>query len=119
MEENNIILALETIHNTAKDSQLNLDTFDSVSVEIEFVCNYFQVNKVQAILLAISFIKSCFDTFNTAEIISHLGIKKHRFLKYLEDFNILSLKSILTKKSDKSGCEDYKLSQHILNYIPF
>lgn len=117
MEENNIILALETIHNTAQDSQLNLDTFDSVSVEIEFICNYFQVNKVQAILLAISFVKSCFDTFNTAEIISHLGIKKHRFLKYLEDFNMLSLKSILTKKSDKSGCEDYKLSQHILNYI--
>jgi len=117
MEENNIILALETIHNTAKDSQLNLDTFDSVSVEIEFICNYFQVNKVQAILLAISFVKSCFDNFDTAAIISHLGIKNHRFLKYLEDFNILSLKSILTKKSDKSGCEDYKLSQHILNYI--
>lgn len=117
MEENNIILALEIIHNTAKDSQLNLDTFDSVSVEIEFICNYFQVNKAQAILLAISFVKSCFDTFDTAVIISHLGIKKHRFLKYLEDFNILSLKSILTKTSDKSGCEDYKLSQHILNYI--
>nr|WP_315133106.1 ATP-binding protein [uncultured Flavobacterium sp.] len=117
MEENNIILALETIHNTAKDSQLNLDTFDSVLVEIEFICNYFQVNKAQAILLAISFVKSCFDTFDTAVIISHLGIKKHRFLKYLEDFNILSLKSILTKTSDKSGCEDYKLSQHILNYI--
>lgn len=117
MEENNIILALETIHNTAKDSQLNLDTFDSVSIEIEFICNYFQVNKAQAILLAISFVKSCFDTFDAAAIISHLGIKKHRFLKYLEDFNILSLKSILTKTSDKSGCEDYKLSQHILNYI--
>ena len=117
MEENNIILALETIHNTAKDSQLNLDTFDSVSVEIEFICNYFQVNQAQAILLAISFVKSCFDTFDTAAIISHLGIKKHRFLKYLEDFNTLSLKSILTKKSDKSGCEDYKLSPHILNYI--
>ena len=117
MEENNIILALETIHNTAKGSQLNLDTFDGVSVEIEFICNYLQVNKVQAILLAISFVKSCFDTFDTAVIISHLGIKKHRFLKYLEDFNILSLKSILTKTSDKSGCEDYKLSQHILNYI--
>ncbi len=117
MEENNIILALETIHNTAKDSQLNLDTFDSVSVEIELICDYFQVNKVQAILFAISFVKSCFDTFDTAAIISHLGIKKHRFLKYLEDFNILSLKSILTKTSAKSECVDYKLSQHILNYI--
>jgi SpoVK/Ycf46/Vps4 family AAA+-type ATPase len=117
MEENNIILALETIHNTAKDSQLNLDSFNNVSVEIQLICDYFQVNKIQAILLAISFVKSCFDTFDTAAIISHLGIKKHLFLKYLEDFNTLSLKSILTKKSDKSGCEDYKLSPHILNYI--
>ncbi len=117
MEENNIILALETIHNTAKDSQLNLDSFNSVSVELELICEYFQVNKAQSILLAISFVKSCFDTFDAAAIISHLGIKKHRFLKYLEDFNILSLKSILTKKSDKSECEDYKLSPHILNYI--
>ncbi len=117
MEENNIILALETIHNTAKDSELKLNSFNSVLVEIELVCDYFQVNKTQAILLAISFIKSCFDTFDTTAIISHLGIKKHHFLNYLEDFNMLSLKSILTKANDKSGCEDYKLSQHILNYI--
>ena len=109
MEENNIILALETIHNTSKDSQLNLDSFDGVSIEIDLICDYFQVNKVQSILFSISFVKSCFDTVDTAEIISHLGVKKHRFLKYLEDFNMLSLKSILTKKSDKSGCEDYKL----------
>ena len=117
MEENNIILALETIHNSAKDSQLNIDTFDGVTIELELICDYFQVKKAQAILLAISFVKSCFDTFDTAAIVSHLGIKKHRFLKYLEDFNTLSLKSILTKTSYKSGCEDYKLSQHILNYI--
>lgn len=117
MEENNIILALENIHNIAKDSELNLDPFDSVSDELQLVCNYFQVNQAQAILLAISFIKSCFNTFDTAAIISHLGIKKHRFLKYLEDFNMLALKSILTKANDKLGCEDYKLSQHILNYI--
>jgi Cdc6-like AAA superfamily ATPase len=30
---------------------------------------------------------------------------------------MLSLKSILTKTNEKLGCEDYKLSQHILNYI--
>ena len=101
MEENNIILALENIHNIAKDSELNLDIFDSVSDELQLVCNYFQVNQAQAVLLAISFIKSCFDTFDTAKIISHLGIKKHRFLKYLEDFNMLYLKSILTKANDK------------------
>ena len=117
MAENNIILALENIHNIAKDSELNLDIFDSVSDELQLVCNYFQVNQAQAVLLAISFIKSCFDTFDTAKIISHLGIKKHRFLKYLEDFNMLYLKSILTKANDKLGCEDYKMSQHILNYI--
>ena len=39
MEENNIILALETIHKTAEDSQLKLTKFDSVSVEIEIICD--------------------------------------------------------------------------------
>ncbi|WP_262496697.1 hypothetical protein [Flavobacterium alvei] len=41
MEENNIISALETIHKIAEKSELKLDAFASIPVEIKLVCDYF------------------------------------------------------------------------------
>ncbi len=117
MEENNIILALETIHNTSEDSQLKLTKFDGVLVEIKLVCDYFQVSTIEAILLATCFIKSCFDTFVVNEIIKHFGIEKHSFLKYLGSFTLLTSKSILVKTENRSSDNYYKLSQHIYDYI--
>lgn len=117
MEENHIILALETIHNTSEDSQLKLTKFDGVSVEIKLVCDYFQVSTIEAILLSTCFIKSCFDTFSLYEIIKHFGIEKHSFLKYLGSFTLLTSKSILVKTENRSSDNYYKLSQHIYDYI--
>lgn len=117
MEENNIILALETIHKTAENSKLKLSTFDNISVEIEFVCDYFQVNSIQAIILATCFIKSCFDSVALPEIIKHFGLEKHSFLKYLGSFNLLSSKSILVETENRKYEKEYKLSQHIYDYI--
>jgi SpoVK/Ycf46/Vps4 family AAA+-type ATPase len=117
MEENNIILALETIHNTSENSKLKLSSFDSISVEIEFVCDYFQVNFIEAIILATCFINSCFDSVELPEIIKHFGLEKHSFLKYLGSFTILSSKSILVKTENRKSENEYKLSQHIYDYI--
>lgn len=117
MEENNIILALETIHKTAENSKLKLSSFDTISVEIEFVCDYFQVNAIEAILLSTCFIKSCFDCVALPEIIKHFGIEKHSFLKYLGSFNLLSSKSILVETENRKSEKEYKLSQHIYDYV--
>ncbi len=117
MEENNIILALETIHKTAEDSQLKLTKFDSVSVEIEIICDYFQISTIEAILLATCFIKSCFDSVGLPEIIKHFGLEKHSFLKYLGSFNLLISKSILVQTENRKSEKEYKLSQHIYDYI--
>ena len=117
MEENNIILALETIHKTAENSKLKLSSFDSISVEIESVCDYFQVNSIEAILLSTCFIKSCFDSVALPEIIKHFGLEKHSFLKYLGSFTLLISKSILVKAEHNRSDNDYKLSQHIYEYI--
>jgi SpoVK/Ycf46/Vps4 family AAA+-type ATPase len=117
MEENNIILALETIHNTSENSKLKLSSFDSISVEIEFVCAYFQVNFIEAIILATCFINSCFDSVELPEIIKHFGLEKHSFLKYLGSFTILSSKAILVKTENRKSEHEYKLSQHIYDYI--
>ncbi|HAT77635.1 MAG TPA: hypothetical protein DCS19_12645 [Flavobacterium sp.] len=117
MEENNIILALETIHNTAKDSQLKLTKFDSISVEIKLVCDYFQISTIEAILLATCFIQSCFDSVALREIIKHFGLEKHSFLKYLGSFTLLESKSILVKTDRHRSDNEYKLSQHIYDYI--
>ena len=117
MEENNIILALETIHKTAENSKLKLSSFDSISVEIESVCDYFQVNSIEAILLSTCFIKSCFDSVALPEIIKHFGLEKHSFLKYLGSFILLTSKSILIKAEHNRSDNDYKLSQHIYEYI--
>lgn len=117
MEENNIILALETIHKTTENSKLKLSSFDSISVEIEFVCDYFQVNSIEAILLSTCFIKSCFDSVALPEIIKHFGLEKHSFLKYLGSFNLLSSKSILVQTENRKSEKAYKLSQHIYDYI--
>ena len=103
MEENNIILALETIHNTSENSKLKLSSFDSISVEIEFVCDYFQVNFIEAIILATCFINSCFDSVELPEIIKHFGLEKHSFLKYLGSFTILSSKAILVKTENRKS----------------
>jgi SpoVK/Ycf46/Vps4 family AAA+-type ATPase len=117
MEENNIILALETIHNTAKDSELKLTKFDSIAVEIKLVSDYFQISTIEAIILATCFIKSCFETFLLYEIIKHFGLENHSFLKYLGSFTILTSKSILVKTERRSADNEYKLSQHIYDYI--
>ena len=117
MEENNIIIALETIHKTAENSNLKLSSFDSISVEIEFACDYFQVNSIEAILLSTCFIKSCFDSVPLPEIIKHFGLEKHSFLKYLGSFNLLSSKSILVETENRKYEKEYKLSQHIYDYI--
>ena len=117
MEENNIILALETIHKTAENSKLKLSSFDSISVEIESVCDYFQVNSIEAILLSTCFIKSCFDSVALPEIIKHFGLEKYSFLKYLGSFTLLISKSILVKVEHNRSDNDYKLSQHIYDYI--
>ena len=82
MEENNIIVALETIHKTSKKSKLQQTTFDPIQVEIQLVSDYFQVNTTEAILLATCFIQSCFDSFELPAIIKHFGLEKHSFLKY-------------------------------------
>jgi len=117
MEENNIILALETINNTAKDSELKLAKFDCVMTEIKLVCDYFQVSTIQAIILATCFIKSCFDTFTLYEIIKHFGLEKHSFLKYLGNFNLLVSKSIVTETDKRHRENDYKLCSHIYDYL--
>ena len=117
MEENNIILALETIHNTSKKSKLKLASYDSIQVEIKLVSDYFQVNTTEAILLATCFIQSCFDSFELPAIIKHFGLEKHSFLKYLGSFNLLISKSILTKTENRHSENDYKLSNHIYDYI--
>lgn len=117
MEENNLILALETIHKTSKKSKLKQTTFDPVQIEIQLVSDYFQVNTTEAILLATCFIQSCFDSFELPAIIKHFGLEKHSFLKYLESFNLLISKSIVTKTENRHSENDYKLSNHIYDYI--
>ena len=117
MEENNIILTLETIHKTSENSKLKLSSFDSISVEIEFVCDYFKVNSIEAILLSTCFIKSCFDSVALQDIIKHFELENHSFLKYLGSFNLLSSKSILLETENRKSEKAYKLSQHIYDYI--
>ena len=117
MEVNNIIIALETIYKTAEKSELKLDVFATIPVEIKRVCDYFEVNTIEAILLATCFIKSCFDTVELSEIIKYFGLENHSFLKFTESFNVLISKSILTKKECRSAADSYKLSQHIYDYI--
>ncbi|QBN17255.1 ATP-binding protein [Flavobacterium nackdongense] len=117
MEENNIIIALETIHNTSKKSKLKLASYDSIQVEIKLVSDYFQVNTTEVILLATCFIQSCFDSFELPAIIKHFGLEKHSFLKYLGSFNLLISKSILTKTENRHSENDYRLSNHIYDYI--
>lgn len=117
MEENNIIVALEIIHKTSRTSELELTAFDSIQDEIQLVSDYFQVNTIEAILLATCFIQSCFNSFELSTIIRHFGLENHGFLKYLESFNLLISKSILTKTEHRRSENDYKLSKHILDYV--
>lgn len=117
MEDNNIILALETIHRTAEKSKLKLETFNTISTEIELVRNYFQVNNIEVILLATCFVKSCFDKVILPDIIKHFGLEKHSFLKYLNNFNILISKSIFIKIERRREETEYELSQHIYDYV--
>lgn len=117
MEVNNIILALETIYKTAEKSELKLDVFATIPVEIKRVCDYFEVNTIEAILLATCFVKSCFNVVELPEIIKHFGLENHSFLLYLENFNLLTFKSIVIKTENRNSENNYKLSQHIYDYI--
>ena len=117
MEVNNIILALETIYKTAEKSELKLDVFATIPVEIKRVCDYFEVNTIEAILLATCFLKSCFNVVELPEIIKHFGLENHSFLIYLENFNLLTFKSIVIKTENRNSENNYKLSQHIYDYI--
>jgi hypothetical protein len=117
MENNNIILALETIHKTAEKSELKLTAFDTIPTEMKLVQDYFQINNIEAILVATCFIKSCFDMVELPEIIKHFGLESHSFLKYLESLTVLTSKSILIKNEFRSSKSEYKISQHIYDYI--
>ena len=117
MEENHLILSLETIHKTSENSQLKLSAFDSISVEIKLISDYFDINSIEAVLLASCFIQSCFDTVELPEIIKHFGLEKHSFLKYIENFNLLIAKSIVVKTENRRSENNFKMSQHIYDYI--
>ncbi len=54
-KELTILKAIENIHTQSKGSLLLLERYESVNYEIDLVSNYFKINKIESILLAINF----------------------------------------------------------------
>ncbi len=62
----------------------------TIPVEIKRVCDYFEVNTIEAILLATCFVKSCFNVVELPEIIKHFGLRKSQFFNIFREFQFVN-----------------------------
>lgn len=116
--ETNILKATEKIHLQSKDSKLILEKYDEVKNEITFVSNYFQINKIQTILISSFICISCFEEIETVEMCEHFGMEKLDFFHYTNDIQILIDKKILDKKyQNKFSFDSYTIKKHLTEFI--
>ena len=113
-----ILKAAEKAHQISQDSKLIMERYDTVKSELQFISDYFQVNKIQSIFLA-SFISfSCFDTIELKELIDYFKVEKIHLLPYMNDLKCLVDKNILEKVSHrKTLSEDYSLNKSLVEFI--
>ena len=113
-----ILKAAEKAHQISQDSKLIMERYDTVKSELQFISDYFQVDKIQSIFLA-SFISfSCFDTIELKELIDYFKVEKIHLLPYMNDLKCLVDKNILEKVSHrKTLSEDYSLNKSLVEFI--
>ena len=113
-----ILGALDKIHTVSKDAKLNLESYVNLRNEIDYVSNYFQTSETQTLIVASAIILSCFDEINLDCINKYFDIKKHEFLLYNNELDILFDKNILlAKRCSFSSERNYHTNTIILNYI--
>lgn len=113
-----ILESIENIHNASKDSKLNMEKYKGVENEIIIVSEYFNINKMQSIILSSFIGLSFFEEIELREAINYFGMEKIQFLPYTKHLNLFLDKNILGKKSSRNiSREDYFLKDHLLSYI--
>lgn len=117
-KELTILKAVEKVHQISKKSKLILERYDAVNPEIQLISNYFQITKIQSILLASFISLSCFDEIELKELIDYLGVEKIDLLTYLMDIQYLVDKNILNKEKNKDLLrDDYAVKKDLLEFI--
>lgn len=117
-KELTILKAVEKVHQISKKSKLILERYDAVNPEIQLISNYFQITKIQSILLASFISLSCFDEIELKELIDYLGVEKIDLLPYLMDIQYLVDKNILNKEKNKDLLrDDYAVKKDLLEFI--
>lgn len=117
-KELTILKAVEKVHQISKKSKLILERYDAVNPEIQLISNYFQITKIQSILLASFISLSCFDEIELKELIDYLGVEKIDLLTYLMDIQYLVDKNILNKEKNKDLLrDDYAVKKDLLEFL--
>ena len=113
-----ILGALDKIHTVSKDAKLNLEIYVNLRNEIDYVSSYFQTSEIQTIIVASAIILSCYDEIELDCINKYFGMKKHEFLLYKNELDILIDKNILqVERYSYLSRRNYQTNTIILKYI--
>ena len=90
---------LEEVNDKVKKSRLKDPTFTSYGEEIDYLCDYFRVNRFQAALLAILFNKGHDgETVTFYEIVQYLDCSALRLLRFQDDIAELVERNFIGQK---------------------
>jgi hypothetical protein len=113
-----ILDAIERVHANSKNSKLELKRFEKVSLELELIVNYFQINTIQSIIVSNFISLSCFEDIDMGKIVKFLGLEKITFLKYNAEIEQLLNRAIIQRSVDRRLINtEYKIKSHFLHFI--
>ncbi|SEF51267.1 ATPase family associated with various cellular activities (AAA) [Halpernia humi] len=113
----NVMEAIETIYQFSKDSQLRQPLFEVVENEIKLLSNYLQLNDIETVLFANTFVL-WFENSSFNAVFDHFGLSNFQVLKYRESIEMLYNRNLLmNKNAHKQQISSYELSQNIINSI--
>ena len=113
-----ILDAIERVHAISKNSKFELKRFEKVSLELELIVNYFQINTIQSIIVSNFISLSCFEDIDIGKIVKFLGLEKITFLKYNAEIEQLLNRAIIQRSVDRRLINtEYKIKSHFLHFI--
>lgn len=110
----NVMESIENIVKFAQDSHLREPFFESVEQDINFLSQYLNVDKTEAVLFSCA-LTLWFENSTFSNVFNHLGMKEYQILKYRNQIEKLYDKNLLIC-SDKNGKQinAFEVSQMVL-----
>ena len=110
----NVMESIENIVKFAQDSHLREPFFESVEQDINFLSQYLNVDKTEAVLFSCA-LTLWFENSTFSNVFNHLGMKEYQILKYRNQIEKLYDKNLLIcSDKNRKQINAFEVSQMVL-----